>query len=446
MKHIILLLFSFSSLISFAQWQTYPLHGSSSLYIVDNLVYASSNSNTVWMRYWNGSDVVVKSTDGGANFSVINNINLASPSIPFCPVSDTLVFFVQKYDSVVSLNSWHLFKSTDGGVSFQRTPVVNQSNDTGFRRESEVIDMYFYNDSVGWIMGDDTSSGCKEIWTTENGGITWEKLPCENVKLRNRNFSSLYNTFPYTRSITSDGSIYRGDRRWSPERNHLIKVSNYGKLWEEITLPNNTNVGRFVAIDSLTWITATTEELERGYALTRDGGETYTYLPNPNNSSSYLTYAKSTANHQGVLINYAGNGSFISYDTARTWQQMDIERHSQVVFYDAENGVSFSPTDQDGVFRVFTGPFPPPTGIKENIPTSFSIQPNPAKDFITIKNENATDILFAEAISISGESILLKTEKLNNQYQLNISQLPQGIYALKLQTEKGISVKKFVKE
>jgi hypothetical protein len=76
----------------------------------------------------------------------------------------------------------------------------------------------------------------------------------------------------------------------------------------------------------------------------------------------------------------------------------------------------------------------------------FNIYPNPANETVTIDfaTYSANNTL-AEVYSIDGkllQCIPIKQQKT----ELNISTLPIGVYFVKMKTEKGVAVKKFVKE
>jgi hypothetical protein len=83
-------------------------------------------------------------------------------------------------------------------------------------------------------------------------------------------------------------------------------------------------------------------------------------------------------------------------------------------------------------------------GIKE--PSCFNhgltIYPNPATNVIIISSEQAAAI---EITNIQGQ--LVKTiSATGNKTNIDVSALPSGVYAVEVKTEKGVEVKKFIKE
>lgn len=80
-------------------------------------------------------------------------------------------------------------------------------------------------------------------------------------------------------------------------------------------------------------------------------------------------------------------------------------------------------------------------GINNINTTTMSISPNPVKDYIFING--ADQLLKASIYTING-SLVQTLNTLNNK--INVSNLSQGMYILVVQTDKGITQNKFVKE
>ncbi len=80
------------------------------------------------------------------------------------------------------------------------------------------------------------------------------------------------------------------------------------------------------------------------------------------------------------------------------------------------------------------------TSLQNNI----TIQPNPAHDKITI---TSMQINFSsiQIINTVGE-IVLQTKNKNNQADIDVSKLPQGVYQVKIYLDKNVVMKKFMKQ
>ncbi len=78
-------------------------------------------------------------------------------------------------------------------------------------------------------------------------------------------------------------------------------------------------------------------------------------------------------------------------------------------------------------------------------PNNFTIAPNPSSRLIRIGN-SANDIIKSVTISdMNGRTIKQLTQNEILANELNISDLKNGVYLLKIESEKGISTEKFVK-
>ena len=75
--------------------------------------------------------------------------------------------------------------------------------------------------------------------------------------------------------------------------------------------------------------------------------------------------------------------------------------------------------------------------------------PNPATSTLTLEiKDNINNNLPSNIIitDVLGETVYKQSAQINNQSTINITQLSKGIYFLEVQTEKGITRKKFVKQ
>ena len=88
------------------------------------------------------------------------------------------------------------------------------------------------------------------------------------------------------------------------------------------------------------------------------------------------------------------------------------------------------------------------TGIEDNsLLSKITLFPNPADDIINVKIAgNITTKLTIDLINLPGQELIQLYETGNRQFSANISELPAGVYFLKIKTGSGNSItKKFVK-
>ena len=101
-----------------------------------------------------------------------------------------------------------------------------------------------------------------------------------------------------------------------------------------------------------------------------------------------------------------------------------------------------------GTFSTATYlPIPPNCNITTNIEnektqTNFNIYPNPATDKITIEVPQNTTI---EILNINGQ-IIQMINKNGNKMTIDLGNLSNGVFIIKAKTDKGITIKKFIKE
>lgn len=86
-----------------------------------------------------------------------------------------------------------------------------------------------------------------------------------------------------------------------------------------------------------------------------------------------------------------------------------------------------------------------PLSVQEFDTNTISIYPNPTKDILKIKSKSPIDNI--SVFDINGR--VIRSKSLSNsqtEYQLNVSDLYQGIYFVKIQTYLGIQTQKMIKE
>lgn len=428
-KALLIILLSFQ-FIAHAQWTSYNLpQGFPVYHIFNNLIYSSNN--TVWANYASGNVPTYRSVDGGASFKIVKNIAYDL----FQPINDTLVYAISYQGS--------LLKSKNAFNTFDTITILGLHGDTGFK-EKPILDMYFYNDSVGWVLGDDTTSGCKEIWRTENGGILWQRLPCAQINIQNTPLGP--NNF-YKKS-SAQNKLFLLNTKLRLDKSKLIVVEDDGKTWiQRAVIPGlNLFVGSFVFIDSLHGIVGVHLK-DTTFAMTHDGGLTWTFNQVSGFVGGKIAFVKGTSQKRSFLISAGSSGAFISYDTAKTWIMIDDYWHSNISFYDAETGISMTqPTPQrNGAIHVFNGYLPDPVGLKENHQQSLNLKvfPNPAQHVIYVRASNVFGVSQISIYDVTGKKVHNQTSS-QLQTEIPITHLNTGMYFLRMVSENGeISFGKF---
>lgn len=84
-----------------------------------------------------------------------------------------------------------------------------------------------------------------------------------------------------------------------------------------------------------------------------------------------------------------------------------------------------------------------PGGIKENTTIqNIQVYPNPAKKQLTIEGD---EIQTAEIFNLLGKAFYVKSQRAESKIILNIEDIPQGVYFIKISTNKNTTTKRIVK-
>ncbi len=104
--------------------------------------------------------------------------------------------------------------------------------------------------------------------------------------------------------------------------------------------------------------------------------------------------------------------------------------------------------------RTFTAPIINNVGMRitafpglntnQYLANKFSVYPNPANNFVTI-SANDLNINSIELSDINGR-VIKNISTIGSQVEVNISDLAQGVYMMKISSNEGIATKKIVKE
>lgn len=107
------------------------------------------------------TDTVIKTTDGGDNWSVL--------TAPTSSDNVTALAVLSKYTVLVGSNADGLWKSLDGGVTWTSVSFTGQST------AGKIVGLDFLNEHIGF-MAHNTSAPVGSVHRTINGGMSWEKI------------------------------------------------------------------------------------------------------------------------------------------------------------------------------------------------------------------------------------------------------------------------------
>lgn len=408
MKNFVFLLiglFQISS--SIAQWRIQnPLPQSkslSSVYFTDaNTGYAVGDSG-----------IILKTIDSGSKWSALSSGTLNNLYSVFFPDMDT---------GYVVGDVGTILKTTNGGSIWD---FLSDGTNDRFRSSC------FLDGSVGYIAG-----GGWDMSKTSNGGKSWTNL--RPTDYSNGNLTSVYFTDSNTGYRTSfyvnwgaiekttdggitwplskifdDGDLFSvfftdpdtgyavGGDFWTERNSIIIKTTNAGADWS-IKIFTDSHILRSVYFT----------DANTGYAV----GDSGTILKTFNGGEDW------TIQNSGTLHNL-----------------------KSVFFNDANNGCIVG--DSGIILKTTNGGESATSGVKIQTMSSdfLKIYPNPTRDILTIEisvNLNKSEL---SILTTNGQQLLTyPITKLKTQ--LDISNLPGGIYFVRLSGDQLIRMEKFVKQ
>lgn len=455
MKKILLLLFIFTAITIQAQdyWTEFstsqPLAntGVGSISIVDDQVTwlhmrCGTLGCTPMRRY-------SKTNDSGITWQTAE-IDLGSESnqlriANISGTSDTTAFVAVYPDAPDVVGG--IWKTVDGGTTWIR------QNTAEFSDPASLPSMVHFWDTENGVCIGDPVDGYFEIYTTDNGGNTWTRVPSSYALiplqpeeyLFTNNYTVTGNTIwalttsgrllksadrgltwsncqtPITEFYFDPGFIVTVDMAFTDENNGLLQTNTLrlfsttdgGLTWEEMT--SNTNGYRTFAIAAIpglphTYISVGEDNTwppEKGSSFTVDDGLNWTNI----NNNPDLNYVNGgVIEMRSILTGFAG-------------------------------GWSVSPV-VGGIFKwVGTGCNCSTTGFSGG--KCMVLNPNPSLGIYNIISENISQIMVLDA---SGKQIMSNLYPQVNQVDLNMNDFANGLYLIRVINDKGTMVSRIIKQ
>jgi photosystem II stability/assembly factor-like uncharacterized protein len=218
---------------------------------------------------------VLVTNDGGVqwsdvtpNYTPVTNANQQGICAAFRSGSQAMLVVQQPNKQAITT-----FRTTDAGHTWLHTDIADDGS-------GAINGCTFITDQVGYFSvryGSSQGSNYLNSWVTDNGGVTWQKMPMDSLKTPgaiSASFSSTKDVWVTMSGITdpvlsTTALMHSGDR---------------GKTWKNVSLPYPTIGGvHQIFLHAPIWITPQTsviqEELEDGTVfpfITQDGGTTWT--------------------------------------------------------------------------------------------------------------------------------------------------------------------------
>lgn len=340
------------------------------------------------------------------------------------------------------------YKSTDAGETWNSIYDFGPFN--------SIVDLKFINADTGFVVA-------FENMRTFDGGYSWNSIGLGAKLTITQN--TLYKSF-----VSNDTS-------------YIVKSTDYGDSWQTLFINVQTanQPYRLSFIDTITGYIIHPNELDRLYK-TINGGISYDTIIGWSGPMQLQEEFVFTDTLNGYLFGSWGSESH----PTRTWYEsvitvpidldgfgvlpvLDLDFNTDYlyasslygkIFYSLNKGqnwieqttpvsgpitsISFANNEKgiavcgDKVLFTNNGGF---VGLKEIDQSNFTIYPNPASDFIIIENTNEFEIENVALLDLEGnviKSILLDIK------ELEITELPSGIYFIRIEGKNEIWMEKII--
>ncbi|NNK80087.1 MAG: T9SS type A sorting domain-containing protein, partial [Flavobacteriales bacterium] len=101
--------------------------------------------------------------------------------------------------------------------------------------------------------------------------------------------------------------------------------------------------------------------------------------------------------------------------------------------------------DQSGGIGLYMGGNEPSSIPEMSNEVDLNIYPNPSENSLTVEAQDNILIRAYEIFDISGKSVLSERIRTSDRFSIDISTLKSGIYLIRFENSRGISMKRFAK-
>jgi photosystem II stability/assembly factor-like uncharacterized protein len=423
-----------------------------------------------------GEDAILRTTNGGTNWTLIGNcplqflysVHFTNASTGYAVGTRGTILKIKNGGSDVSLQNLSFtgsnvklcFPDANTGYALEGGTLYKTTN-AGENWTTKYIDsinyffgIYFTDTSTGYIAG-------RSILKTTDGGTSWTNQYNDTCAMYSIFFTDAFHGYAVGQRAVILNTT-NGGMNWTMQRppsqgwfasvfftdSHtgyavggyqpIMKTTDGGLYWTNV----NNNYTGSEYLDQVFFPDDTTGYIvghNRLILKTSDAGSSWTIL----SQGVYLvTSVFFTDVNTGYIV---GSDGLIlnTTDGGVTWTKMYSGTSAwlyDVVFTDKSTG--YVSGASGALLKTTWGPL----GIiaQSSAPLSLSVYPNPAVNNITIETLGMTGTGCLVFYNINGQEVVRQNIS-NSKTQIDVGNLDSGVYFVKLKSDNFVEVKKFIK-
>lgn len=407
------------------------------------------NPDVVWANAYDGSgndanlQEFTKTVNGGDTWKPGTYTGVPSSYTVSCIMAiDTTHAWIAMYSNN-SLAHGGIYATADGGKTWSHQATASFGDAASF---PDIV--YFWDGQHGVCMGDPVNSHF-EIYTTDNGGVNWNRVPPGNIPSSpsgEYGYVNLYDTY--------------GDIIWfGTNKGRVFKSIDRGHHWTVATTGLSDFSNLSFHNDSIGIGTQTTYSQSSGTILafkmvrSKDGGKTWTVVtpqgPVFKSDVEAVPEAPGLLVSTGISQDLAQSGSAYSLDDGDTWTMLDDSiQYTTVKFYNSAVGWAGGFTESATTRGIWKW-LGIPTGVHEvGNHSRVRVYPNPSSGVVHFYVPEAKKIFNISVYDMSGKLVKIIRNRMvidsSHEYTLDLSHLKKGIYIAVLKGQKTVIKKKIV--
>jgi photosystem II stability/assembly factor-like uncharacterized protein len=305
-----------------------------------------ADANVAWAIAYDGVNTsnniqqFSKTDDAGLTWTAgafdLGDLNLGIADIS---AVDTNTAFVAAYPRQ-SGQQGGIWKTVDAGATWAQQTGAAFNNVASFPNV-----VHYFDANNGLAIGDPTN-GYWEIYTSNDGGVTYSRIPSSSLPL------PLNNEFGYLSQFT-----YSGDSIWfTTSAGRMVHSSNRGVTWNVYQSPLS-DFGGTTIFGDIAFATVDRGVIQTntgGIFKTTDSGQTWNNVVFTGIGTPYggaIAYIPGTLHMVSVGgdVNFAG--SSYSMDDGITWVNIDTDQHVDTAFFNNTLGYSGSFSNLTNIHR-----------------------------------------------------------------------------------------------